>query len=149
MLDDLSVVLDRVAGAGLRVEADLPDPLPTCAPDVGLAVVRITQEALTNVLVHSGAASTRVALGVHGDDLELTVSDPGPARTPTGPPRAGNGSVHMRERAQACGGHVTVGPLGRDGADGWQVHLVVPRTGRRGEHEVRARPPRARAGAGR
>ncbi|MGN8244840.1 sensor histidine kinase [Cellulomonas soli] len=152
VLDDLVVVLERVVGAGLVVETDLPDPLPVCAPDVGLAIVRITQEALTNVLVHSAAGTTRVRLRVVDEHLVLTVTDPGPARTHSGPSRAGNGAVHMRERAQACGGRVSVGPLGPEGAEGWQVHVVLPRAGLRTaptEHGTADRLPAARIGTAR
>lgn len=122
-LDDLAGVLDRVRGSGLAVDADLPDPLPPCPPEAGLALVRVAQEALTNVLVHSAAARAGVTLAARPRRLTLRVHDAGPARTGTGGTHGGgNGVVHMRERAAACGGTLTAGP----GPDGWTVTMEVP-----------------------
>jgi signal transduction histidine kinase len=126
-LGDLAAVAERVRGAGLAVTAELPDPLPACPPDVALAVVRVAQEALTNVLVHSeaGRASLRLSASPGGTPaaLVLDVADPGPARGLPGSPGGGNGLVHMRERAAACGGTLHAGPA--DGG-GWLVRMEVP-----------------------
>ncbi|WP_168431833.1 hypothetical protein [Cellulomonas hominis] len=55
--------------------------------------------------------------------LTLRVHDAGPARAGTGGTHGGgNGVVHMRERAAACGGTLTAGP----GPDGWTVTMEVP-----------------------
>lgn len=122
-LDDLAGVLDRVRGSGLAVDADLPDPLPPCPPETGLALVRVVQEALTNVLVHSAATRAGVTLAARPERLTLRVHDAGPARAgPGGTHGGGNGVVHMRERAAACGGTLTAGP----GPDGWTVTMEVP-----------------------
>jgi signal transduction histidine kinase len=128
-LDELARVVERVRGAGLGVRADLPAVLPRCAPQVGLAVVRIAQEALTNVLHHSAADGADVRLASGEGWLELDVSDPGPSRRPAAEPgvrsgtrAGGNGVLHMRERADACGGTLDAGPDG----DGWRVRARVP-----------------------
>jgi signal transduction histidine kinase len=122
-LADLIAVAERVRGAGLAVTAELPDPLPACPPDVGLAVVRVAQEALTNVLVHSEAGRASLRLSAGTGTLVLDVADPGPARGLPGSPGGGNGLVHMRERAAACGGTLHAGPA--DGG-GWLVRMEVP-----------------------
>ncbi|MFC8191043.1 sensor histidine kinase [Cellulomonas sp. NPDC057328] len=122
-LADLPRVLDRVRDAGLVVDADLPAALPPCPPATGLAVVRVAQEALTNVSVHSAAGRARVALTVARRTLTLRVEDPGPARGGTRGPDGGHGLVHMRERAAACDGEVVAGPTA---AGGWAVTLRVP-----------------------
>jgi len=90
-----------------------------CPPAVGLAVVRVAQEALTNVLVHSDASRARVELSGRPGRLSLRVADDGPARGKGG----GNGVVHMRERAAACGGTLAAGPVA---GGGWLVALEVP-----------------------
>jgi hypothetical protein len=123
-LTDLPVVVERVRQAGLPVDARWPDAWPPCPSICGLAAVRVAQEALTNVLMHSDAASARVELWCDGGNLVLRVHDDGPAR-PRDPARrgGGNGLVHMRERAAACGGAVRVGP---DPDGGWTVLLRLP-----------------------
>ncbi len=123
-LADLPAVLERVRGAGLTVDASLPGQWPPSSPVLGLAVVRVAQEALSNVLVHSAAASARVVLDVTARSVVLTVDDLGPAVAPTARGRQGNGLVHMRERAATCGGTLVAGPAG-DG--GWVVRMEVPR----------------------
>jgi signal transduction histidine kinase len=122
-LADLGAAVERVRGAGLTVRAVLPEVLPTCSPAVGLAVVRVAQEALTNVLVHSRAAWAELLLDALPGGLVLQVRDPGPARPETDVARQRHGVLHMHERAAACGGEVTVGSL-PDGT--WVVRLAVP-----------------------
>ena len=128
-LAELAHVLDRVRGSGLTVRADVPDPLPACPPEAGLALVRVAQEALTNVLVHSAAARADVTLAARPGALALRVHDPGPARFPAGRdetaghPGGGNGLVHMRERAAAAGGTFAAGPAP---GGGWTVTMEVP-----------------------
>jgi signal transduction histidine kinase len=122
-LADLPGILERVRDAGLVVDADLPPVLPPCPPATGLAVVRVAQEALTNVSVHSAGGRARVALAATPGSLTLRVDDPGPPRGGTRAPDGGHGLVHMRERAAACGGYVVAGPS-PDG--GWAVTLEVP-----------------------
>lgn len=126
-LESLPAVVGRVREAGLDVAATLPAPLPACAPAVGIAVVRVAQEALTNVLVHSATTTASLTLTAGTGTLQLVVQDPGPPR-----PRdigGGSGLLHMRERAVAAGGTVTAGP--RPGG-GWAVHLTLPLEGPRG-----------------
>lgn len=122
-LADLGAVVDRMRGAGLELDARLPQGWPECSAAVGLAVVRVAQEALTNVVSHSSAGRAFVALDVGGGRLALTVADPGPARSEPSTGRRGNGLMHMRERASACGGTLTAGPL--PGGHGWQVRMEV------------------------
>ena len=87
------------------------------------AVLRVGQEALTNVLIHSGATAATVRLGRVGADVVLTVEDNGSAAsTPSGLGSGGAGLRGMRERADAVGGHLVAGSTGR----GWRVELVVP-----------------------
>ncbi|WP_187365082.1 sensor histidine kinase [Cellulosimicrobium cellulans] len=122
-LADLPAVLARMRGAGLAVSADLPEPLPPCPPAVALAVVRTTQEALTNVLAHSTATRARLRLERGGARWTLEIDDPGPARATPTATGGGHGVGHMRERAAACGGMLTAGPRG-DG--GWVVRMDLP-----------------------
>lgn len=138
-LADIEAAAERVRAAGVAVDVHLPAAAGGAAtrelpPDVVLAAVRITQEALTNVLLHSSASRVRVTLVERGDALRLTVEDPGPARG-DGTTRSGHGLMHMAERARACGGSVTAGPAvsgpagtgaAGTGPSGWTVQAVLP-----------------------
>lgn len=84
------------------LELDLA-PLPERpAPAVELASFRIAQEALTNVLRHSGASHVTVMLAPRGDQLLLTIIDDGRGFDPA--QSSGLGLITMRERAQQIGG---------------------------------------------
>jgi signal transduction histidine kinase len=78
--------------------------LPALPPDVEVAAFRIADEALTNVLRHSGARRCVVRLEV-GAGLRLTVADDGHGLVAPGPEDgAGVGLGSMRERAARVGG---------------------------------------------
>jgi len=130
-LADIDVVVERVAAAGLQVEHTRTD-LPGASREVEVAVVRIVQEALANVLRHRGPGRAWLALACHGVTLELTIDDDGPTTwlTEMGDPawhRPGSyGLVAMRERARACGGEVFVGPSPHGG---WRVSARLPAGG--------------------
>ena len=81
---------------------DVPQRLPK---DVALCLYRIAQEALQNVVKHSGASGAKVALAAHGQELHLTVADDGAGfDTEAGPPGRSLGIVeHARTRADGAG----------------------------------------------
>ena len=70
-----------------------------------LEMYRIVQEAVTNAVKHSGAASIDVALDMQENGLSLTVTDDG---TPAERSGTGIGKRTMRQRAEAVGGRLTV-----------------------------------------
>lgn len=93
---------------GLRIDVQALGPLPPLSAAVEVAAYRIVQEALTNVVRHAGARSSRVTLEVDARALHLTIEDDG-GGLPTGNrTRVGLGS--MRERANELGGRFSVGP---------------------------------------
>ncbi|WP_272255350.1 sensor histidine kinase [Streptomyces xanthophaeus] len=108
-LDRLSELVEQAAAAGLTVEVTVEGQPRGLPPGVDLAAFRIVQEALTNVVRHSGARTARVRLVWQPRDLQLHVADDGPA---TGAPSGGSGTglVGMRERASALGGSIEAGP---------------------------------------
>lgn len=98
----------------------------------GQAVLRVAQEALTNVRKHAPGADVSIALHAgDGPDGEvvLVIDD---RRSGGSPPTkdlgalaqsgGGYGLIGMRERAQALGGTLRAGRTG----DGWQVELRLP-----------------------
>lgn len=115
-LADLPVLAD---GAGPRVELSV-DPDPPLPPGVELAVYRIVQEALTNVVRHAGSADCRVNLSRVGPEaVEIEVVNDAPPRLPSRRPGSGHGLIGMRERAAMCGGTLSAGPLP---TGGFRVH---------------------------
>ncbi len=73
--------------------------------EVGLALYRITQEALRNAIRHSGASSIQVEIEADGERIRLVVSDDGHGfeRGPTDA-HVGLGLQGMRERVRLVGG---------------------------------------------
>lgn len=103
-LDDL-VERGRYAGLELTTTVDVSEAVPLA---VELAALRIAQEAVTNVVRHSGAGRAEVLVRLHGETLEVQIDDDG--RGATGEIRPGNGVMGMTERAEALGGKLSIGP---------------------------------------
>lgn len=96
---------------GIEVEADIDGDLHL-ESDAELQVLRIAQEALTNVRRHARAESVQIVWQRDGDQARLTVADDGSGfetesvRTREGVPRFG--LTTMKERAQAIRGTLSV-----------------------------------------
>ncbi|PJN38031.1 two-component sensor histidine kinase [Streptomyces sp. CB02959] len=125
-LDRLPELTEQAGGAGLAVDVTTEGARVALPPGTDLAAFRIVQEALTNIVRHSGSRTARVRLRYAPGALEIRVDDDGPAtagtREPTG---GGNGLAGMRERAAALGGTVEAGPR-PDG--GFRVRACIPLT---------------------
>ena len=76
-------------------------------PKTNLALFRILQEAMTNVIRHSGASTIKIDLHSSSRVLVLTIEDNG-SGIPVAKFESGNslGLAGMRERARHCGGTV-------------------------------------------
>ncbi|MFJ8626285.1 sensor histidine kinase [Kitasatospora sp. NPDC093550] len=114
-LAELADVAERVRGAGLRVDLELPEGGGGLPADVEAAAYRIVQEALTNTVKHSGADRAAIRVRRAGDVLEVVVSDNGNGVAPKADRTVvgwsgGRGLVGIRERAAACGGRAEAGP---------------------------------------
>lgn len=105
---DLPTLVHRVRSSGLPVEL-VSDDLDGVSRDVGLAALRIVQEALTNVIKHAGPGATASVRVRRDDGLCVTVEDDGRGAAATDDGQ-GYGVVGMRERASALGGHLAAGP---------------------------------------
>jgi signal transduction histidine kinase len=122
---DLPGLVERAAQAGVRAELDvnLTERLPE---GVSLAVYRIVQEAVTNVIKHAAPARCRIRVSAgDGNQIRVTVTDDGPGeRTlPASIASTGHGLVGMRERVLVYGGELRAGP-GPDG--GFTVVAELP-----------------------
>jgi signal transduction histidine kinase len=95
---------------GLNFSVEAPEKLPPLPAAVEVACYRIAQEAITNVVRHSGARGCWIRLSIDAaeNELELEVTDDG-VGLPEGR-RAGVGMSSMAERAAELGGTCTVAP---------------------------------------
>jgi signal transduction histidine kinase len=121
-LQDLEVMFARLEEAGLSVHRKAV----TLAPprrDVELAIVRIAQEALTNVLRHRGPGNAWFELASSGGSIHLQIDDDGPNPPPLDPASRTYGVIGMKERARACGGQLDLGP---SPYGGWRVTATLP-----------------------
>jgi PAS domain S-box-containing protein len=113
--------------SGIRVKVVMTDGLGRFRDEVEIAIYRVVQEGLANVLRHSGSADATISLLCDGRWLELTVSDCG-----RGPAREGITDAHnngrslgisgMRERVEQLGGCLTIDC----DADGTTLKARVP-----------------------
>jgi len=107
---------------GLTITLTTPERLPPLPAAVEVALYRIAQEALTNVVRHAHAASCVLCMTVEHDAC-LEVRDDGqglPADY-----RAGVGMTSMRERAAELGGTCRIEP-GAAGGTRVVVRLPLP-----------------------
>jgi signal transduction histidine kinase len=122
-LHDLGPLLASAQSAGINVELSVTGsgrPLPA---GVELSAYRIVQEALTNVIKHSGAETASVQLRYGEHRLELEILDHGAGAALAGRPHAGHGLLGMRERVALFGGRFEAGPVnGR----GYRVLATLP-----------------------
>jgi PAS domain S-box-containing protein len=103
----------------LVVEKGFPEELPG---EGSVELLRVLQEALTNVRRHSGATQVEVRLRIEGQEVVAEVADDGRGFD-TESVRAGVGLSAMRERVEALGGNIEV--KSRPGA-GTRVEVKVP-----------------------
>jgi signal transduction histidine kinase len=126
----LDELVEQARRAGLEVSlirVGDSRPLPSGSR---LALYRICQEALTNVLKHGGEG-VRVIVALSWTDAQvvLTVTDRGGAGVPEVDPDAdeplaglGLGLIGMRERAEIVGGTLDAAPT----EDGFRVRATIP-----------------------
>lgn len=115
----------RLASAGLHLSweiGDLPDELDL-GPTRTLQLVRIMQEAISNVLKHAGATVVRVVLEVGPATLRLAIIDNGRGFDTTQNAN-GHGLNNMQRRAKDLGGVVRI----ESGAKGTVVELRLALT---------------------
>jgi PAS domain S-box-containing protein len=128
---DLPVALrtaaeDCVRGTTLELEYDTGGAPRPVDPDVGAAVVRVAQEAITNAVKHADARTVRVRLSFEARRVRLSVSDDGRgfAVAPDFHAYGGHwGLLGMRERASQVRGKLS---LRSTPGHGTELVLLVP-----------------------
>ncbi|WP_410613205.1 sensor histidine kinase [Amycolatopsis sp. lyj-109] len=120
-LNLLPSLVERAEAAGIDVALTTSGDLESLPSGLQLAVYRVVQEAVTNVIKHGGRCGAEISIRREPGVIHATVLDDGPG---TGRPGTGGfGLTGMRERARLYGGTLTVGA--RPGG-GFSVKLAVP-----------------------
>ncbi len=136
LLDRLGLaaaIRDHVKGLkarnGIRVKLDLSDNLNRLSAEANLALFRVVQEGLANILRHSGSKSAAIRLRHTPDQVILEVSDRGCGLPPAAPQRAtgrpgrtGLGLIAMRERVSELGGRLDI----ESGKNGTTLRATLP-----------------------
>jgi signal transduction histidine kinase len=123
-LEQLPDLVGSIRAAGLPVSLDAPESFEPVPSSVALSTYRIVQEALTNVLKHSGHVPTTVRVRRTPSALLVDVdNDAGASTQSSASPGSGHGLVGMRERVTLVGGELRTGHR-PDG--GFAVRAVLP-----------------------
>jgi signal transduction histidine kinase len=85
-----------------------PEDTKRVRPEVAVALFRVAQEALNNILKHARAKHVRIEVFTSERDIMLEVHDDGLGFDPLAAPRGRWGMTTMRERVQAAGGELRV-----------------------------------------
>jgi two-component system CheB/CheR fusion protein len=109
-------------------ERNLPRPIP---PPLALTIYRVVQEALRNVVKHSGSRRAKVSLAGKDGTLLLTVKDFGRGFNSSASHKRGLGLISMEERVRQAGGSFTMKAKPGEGAR-IDVRIPVPKRGTRG-----------------
>jgi len=122
-LPALQELAARTSQAGVSTTAEVHGDLSQVPVSVGAALYRIAQEAMTNVVRHSGATRARIVVTVDETGATMSVIDNGRGVDHA---EEGTGLRGMRERATALGGTVWLGPAA---AGGTELRAELPRRG--------------------
>ena len=112
---------------GIQVDVSPPEFRPRLDTLTELHILRLTQEALTNVRKHARATQVRIGFSLSDHTLGLTIEDNGEGFSPDHPVRGEMprfGLSTMRERAEAVGGTFAIES---EPGQGTRIHVTVPR----------------------
>ncbi|GAA1630438.1 hypothetical protein GCM10009700_17510 [Brevibacterium sanguinis] len=138
-VDDIPGLVSATRSSGAHVDIEFAVDSARTAPTTGLTAFRVVQEGLSNALRHASGAPIRVDVAPVDDGIVVSVLNGAPgagnrtapdavngtAPDPKPMAGAGFGLTGMRERVEALGGTLTVGPT-PDG--GFAITAVLPTT---------------------
>ncbi|MER7276696.1 sensor histidine kinase [Dactylosporangium sp. NPDC000244] len=127
-LGDLPALVELASVGGVQVRLDVERPEGPAVGEmpeaVELAVYRIVQEAITNVVKHAAPAQCHVSVVVNAEEVRIEVNDDG--KRPPRPDAVGHGLTGMRERVTLHGGTFAAGPRAEGG---YSVRALLPAGG--------------------
>jgi len=128
---DMASRVAQASGIAIATELDALDG--ALSSETQMSLYRVAQEALNNVVKHSRATETRIALKRESAGVRLTVADNGQGFDPQtakaseilGPSRPGFGLNGMAERVRLLGGALTIRSTPEQGTT---VEALLPDT---------------------
>jgi PAS domain S-box-containing protein len=115
--------------SGIQVEMVVSPQLGRLKPEVELALFRVMQESLNNILRHAGSSQARIRVERRPQWITMEVSDTGSGipeyqRMQNGgaPIKIGVGIPSMHERVKLIGGQLTID----SGSSGTTVRVTIP-----------------------
>jgi signal transduction histidine kinase len=114
--------------SGIQTELECPADLPRLDPEKEMALFRVVQEGLTNVLRHSGSEKARICVSFDAEFVVLSLEDEGRGidrkkiAKMSNTIGSGVGVAGMRERMQQFGGRLEIRPREK----GTQLTAMVP-----------------------
>lgn len=117
-------IVERIRQSGLSVVVSIDPNVAELDTVRRLAVLRLSQEGLTNALRHASGATRADLVIARGDtgEVRVEVIDNGAAAGQCGARGGGHGLAGMRERVELVGGRFDAGPA----ENGWRVTAELP-----------------------
>lgn len=103
-LTSIAALLDNARAAGLLVSMHTGANPPELPGDIELALFRVLQESLTNILRHAPGATANVTIRTCGPRVELVVANTAGGQSPAWADGSSHGQRGMRQRVEECGG---------------------------------------------
>jgi signal transduction histidine kinase len=111
-LDSLVTYLRRYFGEylenfGIRFQIDLPEQVPEVpiTPDTRRNIFYALQEAIHNAVKHGACSEVGLSVKIHGQKMEITVTDNGKGFEKAKAGSGGNGLPNMKKRTEDLGGN--------------------------------------------
>ena len=121
IVDALEWLADEFASKGVRCLLSFSEgQISTMDDAYSIAIFRITQESLTNVVRHAGADAVRISLELSGGGYRLQISDNGRGFDPMLQKEKSTGLMGIRERVNRLNGRLAI-----DSAPGCGVTLDI------------------------
>ncbi|GAB2606148.1 hypothetical protein Aab01nite_01110 [Paractinoplanes abujensis] len=120
---DVAALVEQSRAVGLPVRLTAGGDEGRPSPAVRRTIVRVVQEALTNVHKHAPGAATAVTVGYQAEGIDVEVVNQRPTGRPRELPAGGSGLTGLRYRVEMVGGSFDAGPTA-DG--GFRVSARLP-----------------------
>jgi hypothetical protein len=119
------LVEESLRRVGVACVEDYPDNLPEMSPDARIAVFRVVQESLVNVVKHANARTVHLSVYADERDLSVTIADDGMGidQDRIEVPQS-HGLRGMRHRIEALGGELRV--RSRGAGVGTEIEFTLP-----------------------